>query len=59
MDKLEKAMEKPDAGIEAAEGETSAPGGDEYWAGILRQKEDLQIQLNNLKDSSFCLNTIE
>ena len=39
MDKLEKAIEKPASGIETAEGEASTPAGDEYWAGILRQKK--------------------
>src|SRR3989338_8371532 len=50
LDKLDKAARKPAVGI--GEGEMAAPAGDEYWAGVLRQKEDLQIQLNNLKDSA-------
>lgn len=52
LDKLEKALDKPAAAIQDSEGESVVPAGDEYWAGVLRQKEDLQIQLNKLKDTA-------
>ena len=50
-DKLEKSLARPQDQEKAEGGQPQALSGDEYWAGVLRQKEDLEIQLVKLKES--------
>lgn len=55
-DKLKERLQRPLAGASASTAAATtvmrpADGGDEYWAGVLKEKGNLELQLSNLKDT--------